>query len=643
MHYIRRLYLYAVSFVSLEVVLWGLIGLARSALSGDEIGASASRLAGALSLILVGLPVFLLHWWLAQRSVAGDPEERSARLRAVFLYGVLLATLVPLAQNALALLNRFLLIAIQVSPQEALFGAEQGTNDNLIGILMNGLVAVYFFSVLRRDWQHSLTGDAFAEVRRLYRYLWLLYGLVLGVAGVQQLLLSLFAVSTGGGRAWQSFLGNGLTLALVGAVLWFYTERAIRRSLIEADESRSLLRLIVLYGLVFLTLAILLASTGLVLNEVMRALLGETIPLQGFLEQISRPVSIALPLVFAWYYYARSLRSEVSALPDSPRRNALRRLYYYVLAFLGLAAAFTGLQMLVFLLVGLAVGETTLWGTALRLRLASSLATLLVGLPLWVASWFPMVAEASQSGEAGDHARRSLIRKTYLYLVLFIALMGAMSTAGFLLFSLLKTLLGDPPEQLILEAFQLASSLILFAGLLLYHRNVLHNDGRSAERALAKRHALFPVLVLAPEDDNFAGKVVEALKRQTPALPVAIHPISQGVPDQTLSAARAVILPGELLSKPSEGLRVWLQNFSGTHLVVPTPVKDWHWVIGSGRSLTAMANQAARMVQNLADGEEIGQAQESSAWMIVVYIMAGLFTLQVGFILVSLLVSYIFP
>ncbi len=56
---IRRLYFYAVAFISLEVVLWGLIGLLRSMLSNIIID-SAQALARALSLILVGVPIFLV-------------------------------------------------------------------------------------------------------------------------------------------------------------------------------------------------------------------------------------------------------------------------------------------------------------------------------------------------------------------------------------------------------------------------------------------------------------------------------------------------------------------------------------------------------------------------------------------------------
>jgi hypothetical protein len=151
MRTIRRLYVYLVSFISLEVVVWGLIGLVRSVIGGEKIGSGVSQLASALSLIAVGVPVFLLHWWLAQRTIGND-EERFSRLRAVFLYAVLLATLIPMAQNVLALINRSWLGIFNLSERMAFIGQGQSWIDNLIGLLVNGIIAAYFFNVVRKDW-----------------------------------------------------------------------------------------------------------------------------------------------------------------------------------------------------------------------------------------------------------------------------------------------------------------------------------------------------------------------------------------------------------------------------------------------------------------------------------------------------------
>ena len=142
MQTIRRLYVYLVSFISLEVVVWGLIGLLRSMVGGDQIGSGASQLASALSLIAVGVPVFLLHWWLVQRGASKDIVERSATFRAVFLHGVLAVTLVPVVQNTLTLANRLLLVVFELDPWLVITGGEQSLSDNLIAIVVDALVAL---------------------------------------------------------------------------------------------------------------------------------------------------------------------------------------------------------------------------------------------------------------------------------------------------------------------------------------------------------------------------------------------------------------------------------------------------------------------------------------------------------------------
>ena len=91
---VRRLYFYAVVLISVEVVLWGLINLLRS-ITDETLGGAADALAQALALVLVGVPIFLFHWLWVQRSSAREEDERTASLRAVFFYSVLIGTLIP--------------------------------------------------------------------------------------------------------------------------------------------------------------------------------------------------------------------------------------------------------------------------------------------------------------------------------------------------------------------------------------------------------------------------------------------------------------------------------------------------------------------------------------------------------------------
>lgn len=645
MQSVRRLYIYGVALVSLETVIWGSIGLARWILAGAEIGRNVSALAGALSFILVSLPVFLLHWWLAQRAAMKDVEERSSRVRAVYLYGALLATLLPVAQNLLALLARTLVTALGLETYRAMLGGNQSLTDNLIAMALNGLFAAYLYSVLRADWKEGPRGDAFPETRRLYRYIWMIYGLGMLVFGVQQVLAFVITLWEAVGIGVRATLANGLALLLVGAPLWVFVWLRIQASLVDRAESGSLMRLVVLYLLAFISVGSVLGSGGVALYVLLRFVLGETMGLSGMLGEIGVPLSMALAFGGVWAYYGRLLNAEIktySGLVEAEeqagqRAAALRRLYYYVLSFLGLGAAFIGLQLLLAFLLDLALGQAPAIGGAWRKSLASALAALAVGVPLWVITWRQMASEAAQEGETGDHARRSLIRKVYLYIVLFAAVMGVMFGAGTLLFPLLRAALGDRPQNLLSESLQQFKVLLLFGLLLAYHWLALRGDQARAERSLRRRHALFPVLVLAPDEGDFADLVVAALGREATEMPVAVHPYRLGAPDETLSAARAVILPAELAARPSEALRVWLQGYGGARLVVPTPAEGWLWVFGSGRPLASLARQAARMARHLAEGEALPSPRESSPWMGVVYVIAGL----VGFVLLTSLINLV--
>jgi hypothetical protein len=150
-----------------------------------------------LALTLVGLPIFLFHWLWAQRLAAADDEERTASLRAIFFYGLLLGTLI-LLQNLFALVMRTLLMAMRLEPGRALFGPTQTASDNLIAIVINGLVALYFWQTLKGELAADLEGNAnFSDVRRLYRYLWVIYGLLMTIFGAQQILRFIFFVPAG--------------------------------------------------------------------------------------------------------------------------------------------------------------------------------------------------------------------------------------------------------------------------------------------------------------------------------------------------------------------------------------------------------------------------------------------------------------
>jgi hypothetical protein len=640
MRTVRRLYFYATAFVSLEVVLWGLIGLARSFFCGrgNAVCATTAILAQGLALILVGLPVFGFHWWMAERFARRDGEERASGVRAVFLYGALLGTLIPIVQSALSLLDRLALQIVGLSASQAIIGPNQSWSDNLIAIVMNAIVAAYFATVLRADWQSIAPKDSFTDIRRIYRHVWLIYSLVYVVAAVQQLLRFILNAFPGGlSFQYRASGAHGIILALIGLPLWYIAWKTLQSALGEQAERLSLLRLGVLYLLALAGVVTVLTSGGVLIDVILRAVLGEAMTMPALIQKLAGPLSIGIPLAGVWAYYGNWLGRAMAESTEAPRRAGMRRLYIYILSAIGLGATFTGLALLLAFVVDAALGKIV-WAEVLRPRLAAALATLSVGLPLWWLAWRPMQAEALARGDAGDHARRSIIRKVYLYLALFVSVVGGMIVAASLLNLLLRSLLGSSVDNLLQQVLKDLEYLFLFVGMGVYHGLMLGRDGKLASEALAEKHAAFPVLVFDHGDGSFGQAILDALHKQTPRLPATLQPADQTVAQGV--TPKAVLIPGDLAVNPPESLRNWLKEYKGSRLVIPQVTQGWLWTAGV-RPLPAAANQAAQAVRQLAEGGAVRQQAGTSGWMIAVYILAGLTGLEVVGLLVSLGISLI--
>ncbi len=633
MRTVRRLYFYAVALISLEIVLWGLVGLARSILSSLQVfQAGAFQLAQALALILVGVPVFGFHWLMAERFARREADERASGIRAAFLYGVLLGTLIPVVQNILALVNRPVLIGMRLSSSRAFVGGQQIWSDNLIAILMNLIVAAYFFTVLRADWKVVEPRENFVHLRRIYRWIWVLYGLGLTVSGLDQILRFLLYLGTSPlsmdyERYWAV---NGMVVTLVGAPIWAYVWLSLQKALAEPGERESLLRLGLLY-LLSLTGAIVTLSTGgVVLDSLLRLVFGDFSQFKYFINTISDPLAICIPFLGIWLYYGHWLNRGMSEVTDTPRRSGMRRVYFYILSALGLTVTFIGLAMLLAFVIDMGFVRV-FWGDQALRELTAFLALLIIGLPLWLLTWRPMQAEALAHGDAGDHARRSITRKIYIYLALFAGVIGGMITAVVLLNTLLRALFGGETYSLLQDVLTSLEVLFLFIGLGVYHGLTLGRDNKMAASALSEKHAAFPVLIFDP-GDGFGAALLAAVQKATPRLPADLQPVSQ--PVAASIKPRAVVLPSDMALDPPESLRKWLGKFDGSRLVVPRAAGKWMLV---GQAARLPVNQAAQALRQLAEGQEVRQGG-TPGWLIAVYVIAGIIGLPT---LLSLIVSLV--
>jgi hypothetical protein len=631
---IRRLYFYAVAFISLEVVLWGLIGLLRSIVS-NVITDSAQALAQALSLILVGVPIFLVHWLWAQRAAASDEEEKTAGLRAVFFYLALMSTLVPVVQNLLALINRTFITALSLGAERSLLGGLQTWQDNILAIVMNGLVALYIWNILRSEWASLPEKQNFAEVRRVYRFLWVLYSLIMVIFGAQQVLTFVFRVPSNLlGDLGREIFVNGTALLLVGTPIWMVTWRICQDALADSAEKESTLRLGLLYLLALSGVIVVLTAGGNLLFMILNRIFGEAISWPDFVQQIGGPLSIGLPFAVIWAYYGDWLNHQMDFEEDPPRRAGMKRLYFYILSVIGLTAVFTGVALLFSFMIGILTGAHFIGEYGQVKQLTGAISTIVVGLPLWLMTWRPMQAEALVEGAVGDHARRSVIRKTYLYIVLFASVIGGMVSAGTLIYNLINAALGgsaaDGFASNVLNALQV---LVLFAVLLVYHLSALRSDAAAKSDALEAKHEQFDVLVFDPGNGKFGETIKAAVQKFAPKLPVSVVTASEKINGNL--KANAVVLPGSLAVNTPEVLEAWLSGFNGSRLVVPDEAEGVYWMAGPA--------EAARSLRQMAEGQEIQKIKKAGpgAWVIVMYIFAGLFALQLLFMLLAFGISAI--
>jgi hypothetical protein len=473
-----------------------------------------------------------------------------------------------------------------------------------------------------------------AEVRRFYRYIWVIYGLVMMTIGVQQALLYIFDAIGDTLNASQAILANGLTLILVGTPIWVFSWRIVQKALDNHQEGESLMRAIILSAVRFITQILTLFAAGMILEVVLYDISGGNFIFARFIDDIRDPISVAIPFGMAWGYYGAILRGS----PDTEQQASVRRLFTYTISLIGLVVTFSGFLQFLSYIIDVLVHQNT-WDEIYLGDLSIPLTLLIIGLPLWLTNWRKVNKPSTLEGDEGDAARRSMIRKIYLYLVLFIGVMGVMISAGTLIFQLLQALLGDPDSELLQISLDLISMLVLFSLVIWYHAVVLRSDGRLLNQSQVERQTDFPILVLASELGPFSEMLVAALSKEAPKMPLAVHVVGQGVPDDSLSDARAVILPASIMASPGEAIRLWLQNFPGVRFVIPTAVDGWVWVSGNGSTMQNLVQKTSEMVRKLAEGEDLSQARPASPWLIFGYIAGGILGLIFLLITASILID----
>ena len=466
----KRLYFYGVSFVTLVVAANGVALLVqflvdliaqRTIAGGPDTQASLG-----LAMVVVGAPLWVLHWLYTQRQAAKQPDETASTLRKLYLYGVLFT-----ASLVVFIAVHSLIFQVMGGDDFSAYFAGQA--------LVWGIVWAYHWSVERRE-QAVLSG---LTLKRWYMYGTSVYTLIALFGGATGVLVELFqwaydslfqarAIISDGG-VWNSAMQDGIASLLAGGVWWSFHWFYLARR-----DFESTLRQVYLNLFAFLGGAITaLAAIGTVLYAVIRWLLGGT-------ELLTTPdhfrvITTAVPFLFAGMalllYHWQVLQDESRLLAG--RLAGAKRSFGYIMSAIGLGAAAVGIPLIVGAVIGQVLPESSIAGAEpVRDQLAFALTVLIIGVPLWYWYW-PRMQRTVREG--GAEERGALARRIYIYGVLgVLALAGIGSLIGFLTGLFNDLLRGDLTVDFLRNGRWMLGIIAGSGALLPYHWQVLREDQR---------------------------------------------------------------------------------------------------------------------------------------------------------------------
>ena len=288
----RRVYLYLVAFVSLLVAAWGAAELGRAVIDAlYPAGGTGSVVATGLrqdvarngALLVVGLPVWLLHWTFANRASRTSLAERAATLRRLYLYAVLASMVIAIAssaQNALEAPLRALLDETSTSAPS--LGRQIVTQ--LPWLVVGALLWVYHRAVVAADRAAAGEAGGGATLRRWYVYgvaFVSLTDLLANLSGTARITWETLASAAFGTSTPPRGLGGAIATALVALAGWLthWTLVAVRsgradRDVLVAQDARSTLRPVYLFGALAVAVALTLEGLSQLLYYGLGRLLG---------------------------------------------------------------------------------------------------------------------------------------------------------------------------------------------------------------------------------------------------------------------------------------------------------------------------------------------------------------------------------
>jgi hypothetical protein len=262
-----------------------------------------------------------------------------------------------------------------------------------------------------------------------------------------------------------------IAVSLIGwaifLVHWVWAQRTAAR---EREERESILRRAYIYITLTAFLAPFLANLYDVFKWMFSLFTGQR---PGSLniaptEAILSDVVTLIVLAVMWFYHHRVLAEDVQVAPETGNAGAVRRIYLFGFSAAGLTMVSSGaINLLQWMLFQFGDGAAIRQGVSF---VTDQIALLIAGVPVWIIFW-TRVQRMFASGDSEE--RDSVVRKIYLYLVVFITVLTFVTTSAMLLAGIFRRALG----LAVSEDWRAIAPTILVSGVVwAYHAFVLHGD-----------------------------------------------------------------------------------------------------------------------------------------------------------------------
>ncbi|WP_322496079.1 DUF5671 domain-containing protein [Chloroflexus sp.] len=332
---IRRVYLLA--FAAFGVLIWAnaVIELIRLIFGFANGRAGVRLLSDILIELLIGMVVWLGHWWRAQRLFASaDEDERGSAFRKFYLYAVIVGA----SLTAVTIVTSFL---------ASIFRSWLGlpVSGNLIDVIAPAavwaIVAFYHVSVINADAAAIAEGPRQTGVRRLAWYLVAAIGQLAALVGAGGLISVIISVIIRGlaGEGLITDLREPLAwfsaVLVAGLPIWFWCWRHVQRAAAMAGEGgiaerSSLVRRIYLFGFLFVASLTLLSTLIYILSRLISIALGE--PFSGnLLADLAQAIAYSLIAVGVLVTHGLAVRTD-SRVREAAERSRQAQVRVAVLA-----------------------------------------------------------------------------------------------------------------------------------------------------------------------------------------------------------------------------------------------------------------------------------------------------------------------